>query len=143
MLTTAKPAAPTATTAVRLGFALLAAAAVNTVIALGAVALDDGGIRMGLSPASYLPATAIGLLLGTVGWFVLARRAPNALRVVVPAVLVLTWVPDLMLLNVGATAANVIGLMLMHLVVTTAVVTALRPTLAPAPGGVQPVGTAD
>ncbi|MEV5713901.1 hypothetical protein AB0L41_08390 [Amycolatopsis mediterranei] len=142
MLTTANP---TATTAVRLGFALLAAAAANTVIALGAVALDDGGIGMGLSAASYLPATAIGLLLGTVGWFVIARRAPKALRVVVPAVLVLTWVPDLMLFNIGATAANVFGLMLMHLVVTTAAVTALRPTLvpAPAPGGVQPVGTAD
>lgn len=138
MLTTATP---TATTAVRLGFALLAAAAANTAIALGAVALDDGGIRMGLSPASYLPATVIGLLLGTVGWFVLARRAPKALRVVVPAVLVLTWVPDLLLLTAGATAANVIGLMLMHLVVTAAVVTALRPTLTPATGAVQPVGT--
>jgi hypothetical protein len=140
MLTTANP---TATTAVRLGFALLAAAAANTVIALGAVALDDGGIGMGLSPASYLPATAIGLLLGTVGWFVIARRAPKALRVVVPAVLVLTWVPDLMLFNIGATAANVFGLMLMHLVVTTAAVIALRPTLAPATGGVQPIATAD
>jgi hypothetical protein len=47
----------------------------------------------------------------------------------VPAVLVLTWVPDLLLLNAGATAANVAGLMLMHLMVTTAVVLALRPTL--------------
>ncbi|GHG45580.1 MULTISPECIES: DUF6069 family protein [Amycolatopsis] len=120
----------TTTTALRLGFAFLAAAAANTGIALGALALDDGGIAMGLSPAVYLPATAVGLLLGTVGWFVLARRAPHALRVVVPAVLVLTWVPDLLLFTAGATAANVFGLMLMHLVVTTAVVTALRPTLA-------------
>ncbi|MEV6823908.1 hypothetical protein [Amycolatopsis sp. NPDC051102] len=134
---------PTAVTALRLGFALLAAAAANTVIALGALALDDGGIGMGLSPASYLPATAAGLLLGTIGWFVLARRAPHALRVVVPAVLVLTWVPDLLLFAAGATAANVFGLMLMHLVVTTAVVAALRPTLAPAEREVQPVGTTD
>ncbi len=122
----------TSMTVLRLGFALLAAAAANTAIALGALALDDGGIAMGLSPASYLPATAAGLLLGTIGWFVLARRAPKALRVAVPAVLVLTWVPDLLLFAAGATAANVFGLMLMHLVVTTAVVTALRPTLAPA-----------
>ncbi len=134
---------PTANTALRLGFALLAAAAVNTVIALGAVALDDGGIAMGLSPASYLPATAAGLLLGTLGWFVIARRAPKALRFVVPAVLALTWVPDLLLFAAGATAANVFGLMLMHLVVTTAVVTALRPTLAPAAVDVHPVRTAD
>ncbi|MDQ7808672.1 DUF6069 family protein [Amycolatopsis sp. A133] len=124
---------PATATVLRLGFALLAAAAANTAIALGALALDDGGIGMGLSPASYLPATAAGLLLGTVGWFVIARRAPKALRVAVPAALVLTWVPDLLLFNAGATAANVFGLMLMHLVVATAVVAALRPTLAPAP----------
>src|SRR5436190_20298398 len=98
---------PATTTALRLGFAFLAAAVANTGIAFGALALDDGGIGMGLSPVSYLPATAIGLLLGTVGWFVIARRAPNALRVVVPAVLVLTWVPDLLLFAAGATAANV------------------------------------
>ncbi|MEV4050051.1 DUF6069 family protein [Amycolatopsis sp. NPDC049688] len=140
MSTTPKP---TAITALRLGFALLAAAAVNTVIALGALSLDDGGIGMGLSPASYLPATAVGLLLGTVGWFVIARRAPQALRVVVPAVLVLTWVPDLLLFTAGATAANVFGLMLMHLVVTTAVVAALRPTLQPAGHGVQTVRTTE
>ncbi|WP_410570102.1 DUF6069 family protein [Amycolatopsis sp. cmx-4-61] len=129
-------------TALRLGLALLAAAAANTVIALGASALDDGGIGMGLSPAAYLPATVLGLLLGTVGWSVIARRAPHALRVVVPAVLVLTWIPDLMLLTAGATAANVVGLMLMHLVVTTALVTALRPTLTPA-AHPQPVAAAD
>ncbi|WP_043788174.1 DUF6069 family protein [Amycolatopsis rifamycinica] len=134
---------PTAATVVRLGFALLAAAAANTAIALGALALDDGGIAMGLSPASYLPATAAGLLLGTVGWFVLARTAPKALRVVVPAVLVLTWVPDLLLFTAGATAANVVGLMLMHLVVTTAVVLALRPAPSPAEDGARPLRTAD
>ncbi|WP_410616572.1 DUF6069 family protein [Amycolatopsis sp. lyj-109] len=122
---------PTATTVIRLGFALVAAAAANTVIALAALALDDGGIGMGLAPVAYLPLTAVGLLLGTIGWFVLARTAPKALRVVVPAVLVLTWVPDLLLFAAGATAANVVGLMLMHLVVATAVVTALRPTLSP------------
>ena len=128
---------PTATrtsaTALRLGVALVAAAAVNAVIALTASSLDDGGIGMGLSPASYLPATVLGLLVGTAGWLLIARRAPQALRVVVPAVLVLTWIPDLLLLTAGATAANVAGLMLMHLVVTTSVVLALRPTLrAPA-----------
>ena len=85
---------PTAVTALRLGFALLAAAAANTLISLGALALDDGGIGMGLSPASYLPATVVGLLLGSIGWFVVARRAPKALRVVVPAVLVLTSFSD-------------------------------------------------
>lgn len=115
--------------ALRLGVAVVAAAAINTVIALVASTLDDGGIGMGLNLASFLPATVVGLLVGSAGWILIARRAPKALRVVVPAVLVLTWIPDLLILNAGATAANVAGLMLMHLVVTTAVVLALRPTL--------------
>ncbi|WP_439378670.1 DUF6069 family protein [Amycolatopsis lexingtonensis] len=129
----------TATTALRLGIAVVAAAAVNTVIALAASALDDGGIGMGLNPAAFLPATVLGVLIGAAGWGLIARRHPKVLRVVVPLVLVLTWIPDVLQLSAGATAANVVGLMLMHLAVTGAVVLALRPTLrvsaasAPAP----------
>jgi hypothetical protein len=121
---------PTSTLAIRLGLAAVAAFAVNSAIAWVASALDDGGIGMGLAPVVYLPATLLGLLAGAAGWTLIARRAPHALRVVVPAVLVLTWVPDLLLLVAGATAANVVGLMLMHLAVTTAVVTAMRTTKA-------------
>jgi hypothetical protein len=120
-------ATPASTTALRLGVAALAALATNTGIALVASALDDGGIGMGLAPVAFLPLTILGVVLGALGWTLIARRAPKALRVVVPAVLVLTWIPDLLLLTAGATAANVVGLMLMHLVVATAVVTALRP----------------
>lgn len=137
-------ATPTSATVVRLGIALVAAAAVNTLLALGASSLDDGGIGMGLNAGSYLPATVVGLLLGTAGWFLIARRAPKALRVVVPVALAATWIPDLLLFTAGATVANVISLMLMHLTVATVVVLALRPTLpdsAPAPvaGDVQQV----
>ncbi|RSM49047.1 hypothetical protein DMA12_04845 [Amycolatopsis balhimycina DSM 5908] len=120
---------PTATLALRLGLAAVAAFAVNTAIALVASALDDGGLGVGLVPVVYLSMTLVGLLAGAAGWTLIVRRAPHALRVVVPAVLVLTWIPDLVLLITGATVANVVGLMLMHLVVTTAVVTAMRPTL--------------
>ncbi|MEU7785485.1 DUF6069 family protein [Amycolatopsis sp. NPDC049159] len=132
-------AALSPSTALRLGVAVVAAAAVNTVIALAASALDDGGTGMGLNPAAYLPATVLGVLIGAAGWGLIARRSPRALRVVVPVVLVLTWIPDVLQLTAGATAANVAGLMLMHLAVTGAVVLALRPTLrvpvvpAPAP----------
>lgn len=120
-------------TALRLGVALVAAAAVNTAIAFGASALDEGGIGMGLSPVAYLPATVIGLLAGAAGWLLIARRSPKALRALVPGVLALTWIPDLLLFAAGATAANVVGLMLMHLAVTTSLVLALRP--------VTPAGT--
>ncbi len=121
MTTTA--ATPTSAVALRYGLAALAAAALNTAIGLTAAALDDGGIGMGLAPVAYLPATIIGFVLGVVGWTFLARRFPRALRVIVPGALVLTWIPDVLLLTAGATAANVVGLMLMHLVVATAVVT--------------------
>ncbi|WP_370965652.1 hypothetical protein [Amycolatopsis sp. cg9] len=124
-------------TALRLGIAIVAAAAVNTVIALAASALDDGGIGMGLNPAAYLPATVLGLLVGAAGWGLIAGRHPKVLRIVVPLVLVLTWIPDVLLLTAGATAANVAGLMLMHLTVTGAVVLALRPTLR-APDATSP-----
>jgi hypothetical protein len=60
--------------------------------------------------------------VGAAGWTLVRRYAPGALRIVVPAVLVATWIPDLLLLTMGATTANVVGLMLMH----TAVVLAMR-----------------
>src|SRR4051812_49983636 len=95
----------TSATALRLGVAVVAAAAVNAVIALTASSLDDGGIGMGLNAASYLPATLLGVLLRTPGWLLIARPAPKALRVELPAVLVLTWGPGLLLLTAGAAAA--------------------------------------
>ena len=123
---TTTTATPVSTTALRLGLAAVAAAVLNTAIGFTASALDKGGIGMGLSPAMYLPATVVGILVGALGWTLIARRAPKALAAVVPAVLALTWIPDLLLLTTGATIANVVGLMLMHLVIAVAVVTALR-----------------
>jgi hypothetical protein len=125
---------PTSAVALRYGLTALAAAAVNTVIGLSAAALDDGGIGMGLTPAAYLPATVVGFVIGVLGWNLLARRRPRALRVLVPVALVLTWIPDVLLLTAGATAANVVGLMLMHLAVATAVVTVGLRRLRVTPG---------
>ncbi|WP_328451364.1 DUF6069 family protein [Amycolatopsis sp. NBC_00438] len=125
---------PASAVALRYGATALAAAAVNTVLGLSAAALDDGGIGMGLTPAAYLPATVVGFVLGVLGWNVLAKRAPRALRVIVPVALALTWIPDVLLLSAGATAANVVGLMLMHLVVATAVVTVGLRRLRVTPG---------
>ncbi|MBB4683254.1 DUF6069 family protein [Amycolatopsis jiangsuensis] len=114
------------TTALRLGVAALVVLGVNTVLGLVAGALDHGGTGTGLSPTMFLPATLVGLLAGAGGWTLLARWVPRALRVVVPVVLVLTWIPDLLLFTTGATAVNVAGLMLMHLAVAATVVLAMR-----------------
>jgi hypothetical protein len=124
--TVTAPAARTVPLAARLGLAVVAAGVVNALIAFVAGSLDDGGIGMGLTPLQYLPATVVGVAVGALGSGLVRRRAPRALRVVVPTVLVVTWVPDLALLALGATAANVVGLMLMHAAVATAVVLAMR-----------------
>ncbi|GIL29381.1 DUF6069 family protein [Actinocatenispora comari] len=117
---------PRSTVALRVGLAAVVAVAANTVVALVAAALDTGGIGMGLTPVSYVPATLIGVLAGTAGWALVARRVPHLLRILVPSVLLLSWIPDLSLLAAGATAANVVGLMLMHTLVASAVVLAAR-----------------
>ena len=110
----------------RTGAAVLVAIAVNTAIAVIVSAVDSHGLKIGLAPAAYLLLTLLGVLCGAAGWTLIARRSPAALRVVVPAVVVLTWIPDLLLIGEGASAANVIGLMLMHVVVAAAVVAAFR-----------------
>lgn len=47
----------------------------------------------------------------------------------VPVVLVLTWIPDVAVLLGGATVVNAVALMLMHAVVATSAVVALRRVL--------------
>ncbi|MFE5563866.1 DUF6069 family protein [Amycolatopsis japonica] len=115
--------------ALRIVLTMLAALIGNTIIAFATSALDDTSTTVGLDLGEYLPATAVGFLIGALGWTMLARFAPRTLRVVVPVVLVLSWIPDLLLLNDGASIVNVVGLMLMHLVVTAAVVAAFRRTI--------------
>ena len=75
-----------------------------------------------LEGPSYSSFTAIGVLLGAVGWMVVRRRArdPRALLVrLVPLVLAASFIPDLLLLaaSAQADAAGVIALLAMHVVV--------------------------
>ncbi|WP_233629954.1 DUF6069 family protein [Amycolatopsis sp. WAC 04197] len=109
--------------------ALLSALTINMVIALIAKTLDEGTAPVGLSPTEYLPATAVGFLIGSLGLSLLARFAPKAPPLVVPVALILTWIPDLLLLSEGATAVNITALMLMHLVVAGSVVSAFARTM--------------
>ncbi|SEE31782.1 hypothetical protein SAMN04489729_7070 [Amycolatopsis lurida] len=110
----------------RLGLATVAAMAVNALVAIAASLLDAQGTKTGLAPIAFLSLTLIGVLAGAFGWTLIAKRmSRRTLRVVVPAT-VLSWIPDVLLLNQGATIVNVVGLMLMHLVVAAAVVLAFR-----------------
>ncbi|RSN39907.1 hypothetical protein DMC64_36920 [Amycolatopsis sp. WAC 04197] len=120
---------PSRPPAPRIVLALLSALTINMVIALIAKTLDEGTAPVGLSPTEYLPATAVGFLIGSLGLSLLARFAPKAPPLVVPVALILTWIPDLLLLSEGATAVNITALMLMHLVVAGSVVSAFARTM--------------
>ena len=74
-----------------------------------------------------------GLIAGAIGWHLIATRSRNAtrlLRTLVPTVLVLSLIPDVLLLAAdsvpGTTTAGVVALMLMHFGVAAAAVPAYR-----------------
>ncbi|MGW6936509.1 DUF6069 family protein [Lentzea sp. NPDC054927] len=107
--------------------------AVNSLIALVAGKFVPAGTeRMGLALAEYAPATVIGILLGTLGWYLVRRSARDpqrVLRVLVPVVVVLSWIPDLGILAAGATLVNSLALIAMHTVVAVATVPVLSRVL--------------
>jgi hypothetical protein len=135
MSTQAHPNADASTARVLLGIAAAAVVsiALNAVVALVASALNPNGTHMGLVVTAYAPLTVIGVLAGTIGWAAVRRYAGNAravLRVLVPVVVVLSFIPDFGLLISGmADAANLVGLLLMHVVVATVTVTAVSRVL--------------
>jgi hypothetical protein len=118
------PSVRPATSALRLALGIVLAIAiaimVNTGVAWGARALSPGGSRTGLILVAYGPLTVLGVLAGTVGWLAVRRFAaqPRAvLRVLVPAVVVLSFVPGVIQLAAGTGPVDVVGLWVMHLVV--------------------------
>jgi hypothetical protein len=118
--------------------AFVVAGVANAVVALLARAAGASTEFAPLNPSSYLPLTAIGLLLGSVGWAVIRRiaaRPERLLRLLVPAVVVISLVPDLtQFSSPGGSALAVVALMVMHVVVATAGVLAYRRVL-PLPAG--------
>jgi hypothetical protein len=111
--------------------AIVVSIAVNTGIALAAKSLVGNGTQIGLTPVAYGPATALAIIVATIGWTMVRRRSarPAALlRVLVPAVLVVSLIPGVILLVVGDSALDIIGLWIMHLVVTAVTVTTLSRT---------------
>lgn len=96
----------------------------TTVVALIAQAVGAGADFPALKPAVYLPFAIVGLVAGYVGWRIVRSRAAHpgrVLRVLIPVVLVLSLIPDVVLLVTGfipgTTTTGVIALMLMHVLV--------------------------
>ena len=104
----------------------------NAMIALAMTSTHPRGVQTGLQAVHYAPLTVLGVLAGTAGWAVIRRRAaqPRAvLRVVVPAVVVMSFVPDLLLLLNATTVGNVVALLCMHVAIAAITVPVLARVL--------------
>ena len=122
------PAARGAQLALGVLAAVIASVAVNALVAWALSAVGGGGTQFGLAFTEYAPLTAVGVVAGAAGWAAIRRfasRPRSVLRVLVPAVVLVSFVPDLLILTIGATLTNVAGLMVMHLAVATVAVTGL------------------
>jgi hypothetical protein len=106
----------------------LAAAVAVAVLAAGVIALAATAAGATsfppLMPLVFGPFAAAGVLAAYAGWRIVRARVRNprrVLRVLVPVLLVLSFVPDTVLLLTGfipgTTVTGVVALMLMHLVV--------------------------
>jgi hypothetical protein len=116
-------------TALLLAAAIAIAGIANSLIAIGALAAGASSSYSPLMPPVYLAFTVLGVLAGYLGWRIVRSRAARparVLRVLVPAVLVLSWIPDVILAIVGfipgTTVVGAIALGLMHAVVVAAAV---------------------
>ena len=126
-------------TAVAAAIGAVGGLVINTVIATLARALFDIPSEFQqLTLPVYGFLTVVGAIAGAIGWHLIATRSRNAaglLRVLVPTVLVLSLIPDVLLLvtdsQPGTTTAGVIALMLMHVGVAVAAVPAYRRFIPP------------
>lgn len=89
-----------------------------------------------LQPGPYVTFTVLGVIIGAVGWAVIRRwsaRPRALLSWLVPAVVVISFVPDLLMLVSDyiphADAAGIIGLVLMHVAVAAVAVAAYHRAL--------------
>ena len=122
------PAAPRTSALARVGVVVgvvVGASVVNAVIAQIALALGASSSFTPLTPGAYVFLTVIGVLLALAGWALVRRastRPARVLRVLVPVVLLLSFIPDFVIVPgmAGSSTTGLIALMLMH--VTTAAV---------------------
>ena len=112
---------------------------INSLIATATKALFDiPGEFQQLTLPVYGFLTVVGAIVGAIAWHLVVSRSRNAsrvLRVLVPTVLVLSLIPDVMLLvnesQPGTTTAGVVALMLMHFGIAAAAVPAYRRFIPP------------
>ncbi|WP_091227884.1 DUF6069 family protein [Microbacterium sp. 3J1] len=111
--------------------AVVVAVAANAVVARLAVAAGAPATYGPLTFPAYTLFTALGIVVGWIGWSLVRRRARDprrTLSMLVPVVTLASFIPDLLLLLLrfipGTTVSAVIGLMVMHVVVVAVAVPA-------------------
>ncbi|AYF97043.1 DUF6069 family protein [Protaetiibacter intestinalis] len=136
--TAARPAARPLAVAVTVILAVVVSAVGTSLIALVASLAGVGAGFPPLQPQAYLSFAVVGTLAAIGGWVLVVRfvrRSARVLRVLVPVLVLLTLIPDAVLLATGfipaATPGGVAALALMHPLVAAVAVLAGR-RIAPA-----------
>jgi hypothetical protein len=118
------PVASRGRTLVLVALAAVASAVATALVAFAALALGADSTFAPLQPQAYLTFAVAGTIAAIAGWVLVVRFVPRStrlLRVLVPVLLAVSFIPDIALLLTGfipgATATGVIGLMLMHPIV--------------------------
>jgi len=126
----ATPAAIAAALLIPIAVSVAAAAAITAIVrAVATIPSDFAPFK----PSSYIGLIVVGIVAGAVGWLVVRRRAANApgvMRFLVPAVVTLSFIPDVLIgvtkSEAGTTWTGVGGLMAMHLAVAVLAVVAFN-----------------
>jgi hypothetical protein len=98
------------------------AAIVNVIIGIAARAAGADSALGGMSVPAEISFTIIGVLIGAAGWAFIrrvAKRPGRVLAVLVPLLLVVSFIPDLAIgaqLSTAAAWTAVVGLVIMHVV---------------------------
>ncbi len=108
--------------------------------AVGVVAFADIAKAAGVShehqlqAASLIFTTVVGVIFGTIGWVMISARARDPrriLRLLVPAVAVLSFVPDVLIAMGGTTWGAAVTLGFAHVVVFAVTIPVFLRLLAP------------
>ena len=109
------------------------AAVLNAVVATAAHAFGASHDFQPLQPSAYVPFTVFGVLVSAAAWAIIRARSSRparVLRVLVPAVVLVSLVPDIMVgagdSQPGTSWGAVVALMVMHLLVAAVAVPAYQ-----------------
>jgi hypothetical protein len=127
-------------TAALVAAGVIVAGVASSAVALLATALGVAEGFAPLRPAVYLPFVVVGVIGGVVGWRIIrsrAKRPAAVLRLLVPAVLIASFIPDAVLIVTrflpGTTTLGGLSLSTMHLIVA-AVTVLVAQRVAPVSG---------